>query len=299
MNFNPVRRSLLLAGAHVAAIAPFGLASAKPVPATDSHERLRALEREHGGRLGVSILDTASGKRIAHRADERFPMCSTFKFLAAAQVLARVDRGEEQLQRRIVFARNDLVAYSPATEKRVGAPGMTLAELCHAAITLSDNTAGNLLLDSFGGPAGLTTFARGLGDSVTRLDRRETGLNEATPGDPRDTTTPAAMLDDMRRLLLGDALSPASRKQLGDWLSANTTGGSRLRAGLPAGWRVGDKTGTGDNGVANDIAIVWPPDRAPLLITAYYAESSVPSETRNAVLATVGWIATKFAMLSA
>ena len=285
-----MRRSLLLAGAYTATLAPLGHAFAKAAPATDMHERLQALERRHGGRLGVSILDTASGKRTGHRADERFPMCSTFKFLAAAQVLARVDRGEEQLQRRIVYASKDLVAYSPMTEKHVGAPGMSLAELCHAAITLSDNTAGNLLLDSFGGPAGLTAFARSLGDTVTRLDRRETELNEAIPGDPRDTTTPAAMLDDMRRLLLGDALSPASRKQLSDWLLANTTGGTRLRVGLPGEWRVGDKTGTSNNGVTNDIAIVWPPDRAPLLVTAYYAESSVPQETRNAVLAEVGKI---------
>ena len=286
-----MRRSLLLAGAYTAALAPLGHALAKAAPATDMHERLQALERRHGGRLGVSILDTASGTRTSHRADERFPMCSTFKFLAAAQVLVRVDRGEEQLQRRIIFAKKDLVANSPMTEKHVGAPGMTLAELCHAAITLSDNTAGNLLLDSFGGPAGLTAFARSLGDTVTRLDRRETELNEAIPGNPRDTTTPAAMLDDMRHLLLGDALSSASRQQLTDWLLANTTGGSRLRAGLPRDWRVGDKTGTSDNGASNDIAIVWPPDRAPLLVTAYYAESVVPQETRNAVLAEVGKIA--------
>lgn len=286
-----MRRSLLLAGVYAAALAPLGHAFAKAAPAIDLHQRLQALERRHGGRLGASILDIASGQRIGHRADERFPMCSTFKFLAAAQVLARVDRGEEQLQRRIVFTGKDLVAYSPVTGQHVGAPGMSLAELCHAAVTRSDNTAGNLLLDGFGGPAGLTAFARSLGDTVTRLDRRETELNQAIPGDPRDTTTPAAMLDDMRRLLIGEVLSPASRKQLSDWLLANTTGGSRLRAGLPRDWRVGDKTGTGDNGASNDIAIVWPPGRAPLLVTAYYAESSAPQETRNAVLAEVGNIA--------
>lgn len=291
LDFNPMRRSLLLAGVYAAALAPLGHAFAKAAPAIDLHQRLQALERRHGGRLGASILDIASGQRIGHRADERFPMCSTFKFLAAAQVLARVDRGEEQLQRRIVFTDKDLVAYSPVTGQHVGAPGMSLAELCHAAVTRSDNTAGNLLLDGFGGPAGLTAFARSLGDTVTRLDRRETELNQAIPGDPRDTTTPAAMLDDMRRLLIGEVLSPASRKQLSDWLLANTTGGSRLRAGLPRDWRVGDKTGTGDNGASNDIAIVWPPGRAPLLVTAYYAESSAPQETRNAVLAEVGSIA--------
>lgn len=293
MNFDPARRSLLIAGACAASLLPFGTAFASAAPTSRARDLIQALERRHGGRLGVSILDTASGERTGCRADERFPMCSTFKFLAAAQVLARVDSGEEKLERRIVFAKKDLVAYSPATEKHVGAPGMSLAELCRAAITLSDNTAGNLLLDSFGGPAGLTAFARTLGDTVTRLDRRETELNEAIPGDPRDTTTPAAMLDDMRRLLLGAVLSPASRKQLAGWLRATTTGDSRLRAGLPKDWRVGDKTGTSDNGVSNDIAIAWPPGRAPLLVTVYYAESTVPQETRNTVLAEVGRIAAR------
>ena len=290
MDFNPTRRSLLLAGASAMALAHFERAFAKTVPISDAHSRLQALESLHGGRLGVSILDTGTGKRVGHRADERFPMCSTFKFLAAAQVLSRVDRGEERLDRRIAYTKDDLVAYSPVTEKRIGA-GMTLAELCHATITLSDNTAGNLLLASFGGPAGLTAFARSLGDSVTRLDRWETELNEAIPGDPRDTTSPAAMLDDMRSLLLGDTLSPASRKQLVDWLIATSTGDKRIRGGLPKGWPAGDKTGTSNNGVTNDIAIVWPPGRGPLLVAAYYAEYAQPKEARNAIIAEVGRIA--------
>lgn len=291
MAFDPTRRSLLLAGVGAATLLPPGW----PVFAVGNRrsgvqDQLAALERRHGGRLGVSVMDIESGQRAGHRADERFPMCSTFKFLAAAQVLARVDRGEERLDRRIAFGRGDLVAYSPVTERHAD-EGMTLAELCHAAVTVSDNTAGNLLLASFGGPAGLTAFARSLGDEATRLDRIETELNEAIPGDPRDTTTPAAMLDDMRVLLLGDALSPASRAQLSEWLIATTTGGQRLRAGLPADWRVGDKTGTSNNGVTNDIAIAWPPGRAPLLVAGYFAESSIPQEQRNAVLAEVGRIA--------
>ena len=285
------RRSLLIAIAATASLAPFGRAFAAGKRSTSAQSQLEELERRHGGRLGVCILDTGTGQRIGHRADERFPMCSTFKFLAAAQVLARVDRGEEKLDRRIVYSKNDLVPYSPVTEKNVGATGMTLAELCHATITVSDNTAGNLLLASFGGPAGLTAFARSLGDGVTRLDRWETELNEAIPGDPRDTTSPAAMVDDMRSLLLGDALSPGSRKQLAEWLFATTTGSKRIRGGLPTDWRAGDKTGTSDNGVTNDIAIVWPPGRAPLLVTAYYAEYAQPKEARNSVIAEVGRIA--------
>lgn len=257
----------------------------------DATARLAALERRHGGRLGVAVLDTGSGRRIGHRVDERFAMCSTFKLLAAAAVLARVDRGAERLERRVVFGKDALVAYSPVTSHRVGAPGMTMAELCHAAITMSDNTAGNLLLHSLGEPAGWTAYARGLGDGTSRLDRIETELNEARPGDPRDTTTPAAMLANLHALLLGTALSDASREQLAGWLRANTTGSARLRAGMPAGWRVGDKTGSGGHAVTNDVAILWPPQRKPLLVTAYYAESAADADERNAVLAGVGRIA--------
>ncbi|SEU33472.1 beta-lactamase class A [Stigmatella erecta] len=260
-------------------------------PAADRRLRLAELERRHGGRLGVAVLDTASGARVLHRADERFPLCSTFKFLAAAQVLARVDRGEEQLGRRIVFSEADLVSYSPVTKEHVGGDGMTLEAICEAAITLSDNTAGNLLLDSFGGPAALTRYVRTLGDRKTRLDRRETELNEAKPGDPRDTTTPAAMLQDMQRLLVGDALSAGSRERLVAWLTASKTGAKRLRAGVPPDWRAGDKTGTSGNGVVNDIAIFWPPDRAPLLVSAYYRG---PEGTGDAVLEAVGRLVAEF-----
>jgi beta-lactamase class A len=250
---------------------------------------LEALERRHGGRLGVAILAGTNG--ISRRGDERFALCSTFKFLAAAFVLARVDRGEESLSRRLVYSKNDLVTYSPTTEKHVES-GLTIGEICEAAMILSDNTAGNLLLDSFGGPAGLTSFARSLGDTVTRLDRRETELNEATPGDPRDTTTPLAMLDMLRKTVLGNTLSASSREQLIVWLVGNKTGDKRLRAGIPKSWRVGDKTGSGSNNATNDIAVIWPPDRAPILVTAYYAEARATDDERNAVLAEVGRLTT-------
>jgi beta-lactamase class A len=251
--------------------------------------RLANLEARSGGRLGVAALELGTGRRIAYRAEERFAMCSTFKFLAAACVLARVDRKQERLDRRIVFTARELVTYSPVAKDRVGS-GMAVAELCEAAMTVSDNTAANLLLASFGGPAGLTAFARSLGDGVTRLDRVEPDLNEATPGDPRDTTTPWAMLESLRRLVLGDALSASSREQLAAWLVANKTGDQRLRAGLPGGWRIGDKTGTGMNGATNDIAVAWPPRRAPIVISAYFAESELPADGRNAVLTDVARI---------
>jgi beta-lactamase class A len=260
--------------------------------ASDVKARLVELEGRSGGRLGVAALDLGSGQRIGHRGDERFAMCSTFKFLAVAFVLGRVDRGEERLDRRITFSEQDLVAYSPVTKDHAGGRGLTIEELCDAAITVSDNTAGNLLLAGFGGPVALTAYVRSLGDSVTRLDRIETDLNEATPGDPRDTTTPSAMLDNIRRIVLGDQLSARSREQLTAWLVASKTGASRLRAGLPKHWRVGDKTGTGEHGATNDIAVAWPPDRGPLILSAYYAESTAPIEKRSAVLADVARIVT-------
>ena len=258
--------------------------------ADDFENAVAALERRHGGRLGVAVLDTASGKLRAHRGDERFPLCSTFKFLAASFVLTRVDRKEESLDRRIVYGKSDLVTYSPVTEKHAG-EGMTVGAICEAAVTLSDNTAGNLLLDSFGGPAGLTVYMRSLGDDVTRLDRRETALNEAAPGDPRDTTTPAAMVAALQRTVLGAALSPASRAQLADWLVATKTGDKRLRVGVPKGWRVGDKTGSGGHNATNDVGVIWPPDRAPIVVAAYYVGADASDDQRSAVLAEIGRLA--------
>ncbi|MFC7475320.1 class A beta-lactamase [Dankookia sp. GCM10030260] len=272
----PSRRSLL--AAPLLALPSFARAA----------EALAALESKLGGRLGVALLDTGSGRRLAHRGGERFPLTSTFKFLAAGHALARVDRGEERLDREVAYTKDDLVTYSPVTGQHAA---MSIGALCDAAVTLSDNTAGNLLLDSFGGPAGLTAWLRDLGDAVTRLDRRETALNEARPGDPRDTTTPEAMLGLMQALLLGPALSAVSREQLTAWLVGCRTGDRRLRAGVPAGWRVGDKTGSGENGTANDIGILWPPGRPPILVAAYSTGSAAPEAARSAILAEVGRIA--------
>ena len=249
---------------------------------------LGELEARYGGRLGVAILDSGTMTLVAHRGDERFPLCSTYKILAAAFVLARVDRGEERLDRRVHYGREDLVAYSPVTGKHADGDGMTLGELCQAAVTLSDNTAGNLLLDSFGGPAGLTAYLRSIGDDVTRLDRREPELNEAKPGDDRDTTTPVAIAGVLQRTVLGTVLSVVSRAQLAGWLVDSQTGDARLRAGVPKGWRVGDKTGSGAHNVTNDVAIIWPPGRPALIVTAYYLDATGSDGERNGILAEVG-----------
>ena len=253
-------------------------------------QRLAGLERRHGGRLGVAILDTADGRLITRRGGERFAMCSTFKFLAAAFVLARVDRAQENLGRRIVYSRNVLLPHSPITGRHVGGTGMTVASICEAAMTQSDNAAANLLLDSFGGPAALTAHLRSIGDGVTRLDRREPGLNEDKPGDPRDTTTPVAMLQDLHRIILGDVLSASSRAQLAAWLVANRTGDQRLRAGVPKSWRAGDRTGSGATAL-NDIAVIWPPGRPPIIVTAYYDGAGGSDEEQEMVLSEVGRLA--------
>lgn len=259
----------------------------------ESHrERFRDLGKKAGGRLGVYILDTSNNASLGHRADERFPMCSTFKLIAAAAILARVDKGQEQLDRRISFTKADLLEYAPVTTARVGEGSLTLAELCDASVTISDNTAANLLLATMGGPAGLTTYIRSLGDKLTRLDRNEPTLNEAIPGDPRDTTTPTAMVGTLKALVLGNALSAKSREMLTNWLVANKTGDARLRAGVPSDWRVGDKTGTGVRGTTNDVGILWPPGRGPLLVAAYLTESEAPLTTRESVLADVARMVT-------
>jgi len=255
---------------------------------TTAAAQLAEIERRAGGRLGVAAADSNTGLVIRHRDVERFPMCSTFKFLAVSALLARVDAGKESLERRIVIEKDKLEAYSPETHKHVGAEGMTFAALCEAAITLSDNTAANLILAALGGPAAVTAFARSLGDKETRLDRTEPAVNEATPGDPRDTTTPAAILNDMRTIILGEELTAHSRAQLLAWLAANKTGGKRLRASLPAGWQIGDKTGSGGHGTANDIAVITPPGRQPILVAVYFTESALSGDARDAVIADVG-----------
>ncbi len=259
----------------------------RPAGAADITAECARIETAVGGRLGVAVIATGSGARLMYRADERFPMCSTFKVLASGAILARVDAGAERLDRRIPFTAADLVSYSPVTKHYAGA-GMPLEEICAAAITMSDNTAGNLMLASLGGPEAVTQFARALGDAVTRLDRTETALNEATPGDPRDTTTPAAMANDLRMLVLGDVLSKPSRAQLAAWLRATKTGDAKLRAGVPATWSVGDKTGGGDHGTVNDVAVLWPPSHPPLVACVYMTETSAGFDRCNAAIAAVG-----------
>ena len=260
---------------------------AEPLGGAALKDSMAALERRSSGRLGVAVFDTGTGRRFDWRGDEMFPMCSTFKFLLAAAILKKVDQGKESLDRRIPVTAGDLVRYAPFAETRVNGTPPTVAELCEAAVTLSDNVAANLLLPAVGDPVGLTSFVRTLGDKKTRLDRNEPTLNTAIPGDPRDTTTPVAMVHSMDRLMLGDALRPDSRQQLITWMVSNKTGDKRLRDGLPRDWRVGDKTGTGVNGTANDVAVIWPTGKPPVILASYLTQTAADFKQHDAIHADV------------
>jgi beta-lactamase class A len=238
--------------------------------------------------VGVFALDTGTGREIAHRADERFAMCSTFKWVLAAAVLARVDRAQLSLEERVSYGSADLLEYAPVTREHGAEGSMTVDALACAAVTVSDNTAANLLLGKLGGPAVLTQFTRSLGDLVTRLDRDEPTLNTNAPGDSRDTTSPRAMVGLMRRVLCGDVLSITRRERLLGWLRACETGKDRLRAGFPQDWTVGDKTGSGPRNTVNDVAIAVPPGRAPILVAAYMSEGQAGLSVLQASHADVG-----------
>ena len=286
------RRTFITAAACLA-----GTAQAGQDRATRALLRaLRGIEQGVGGRLGVAALDTGTGRLAAHRGGERFALCSTFKLLLAAQALHRVDRGIEQLEHRIAYGQADLLEYAPVTRPHAGGAGLTVAELCEAAMAWSDNTAANLLLARQGGPQALTDWLRTLGDPTTRLDRNEPALNDVPPDDVRDTTTPEAMARTLQAVALGEALTPASRERLQGWMLGCRTGDQRLRAGMPSGWRIGEKTGTGPRGTSNDIGVLWPPGRAPVALACYLTGSTADGARRDAAIAEVGrrvaqWVA--------
>ncbi|MEU9692644.1 class A beta-lactamase [Amycolatopsis japonica] len=255
-----------------------------PPPSTTRqfHDRLMELENKFDARLGVYALDTGGGGTVEHRADERFAFCSTFKGVAAAAVLQR--NPLSHLETRVSYSRDDLMKHAPVTERHV-ATGMTIRQLCDAAVRFSDGTAGNLLLRDLGGPAALTVFTRGLGDTVTRMDRVEPAITEATPGDLRDTTTPRAFAADYREIVLGDTLPAEKRDFLRDLLQRTVTGAGRIRAGLPPGWTIAGKTGTGEYGTLNDIAVLWPPGKAPIVLAIMSSKSAKDAPYDEALLA--------------
>lgn len=264
------------------------LAPASPATANDTLiDAVKSVEARLKGRVGIVVHDTETGRHWTYKADERFPMASTFKAFACGAVLANVDAGSETLDRKITINSDDLVDYSPITEKRVG-NAMTMAELCEAAVTMSDNSAANHILASLKGPTGLTAFMRSIGDETTRLDRWETELNEARPGDERDTTSPRAAAQSLQDLMFGNILTDASKRQLTEWMLNDKVADALIRSVLPKGWRIADKTGGGGNGARGILAVLWPPKKKPTIAVIYIADNEASWAMRNAAIAEIG-----------
>ncbi|MFR9728358.1 class A beta-lactamase [Saccharopolyspora sp. MS10] len=277
------------AGPGTAPPPPSAAQQAVAVDQDGTHRALSELERRFDARLGVYALDTGTGREVAFRADERFAFASTHKVFSAGEVLRR--NSMAGLERRIHYTEQDLVDNSPVTEKHV-ADGLTLREVIDATIRYSDNTGANLLFREIGGPAGLTAALRGLGDTTTRSDRTETDLNRTSPGDPRDTSTPRALAGDLRTYLTGDVLPEPQRALLADIMGANTITGELIPAGVPDGWRVGDKSGAADYGTRNDIAVVHPPNRAPIVLSVLSDRAEPDADYDNALIAEAARVVT-------
>jgi beta-lactamase class A len=279
------RRRLLTAAVGLAAWP--GLALGQDAPPA-----LAAYERETGGRIGLYAENLSTGAKVAWREDERFVMCSTFKASLAAFVLARIDRSQDQLDHMIPYGPGDIPDWhAPVAKQNLANGAMSVADMCEAAVEYSDNTCANLLLARVGGPPALTDFWRSTGDRTTRLDHNEPMLNRSLPGDPRDTTTPFAMAQNLRRLVLGKVLAPDSRERLAGWMVNCKTGDNRLRGGLPKDWRIGDKTGNNGKDAAGDIAVAWPKPEAPVLICAYTQGGSPTAAQLEAIFAEIGRVA--------
>jgi beta-lactamase class A len=262
-----------------------------PAVAQDAPSFLKDYERASGGKIGVHAENVKSGATLSWRANDRFVMCSTFKASVAACALARVDRGEDRLDQMISYDQKDILDYAPVAKENLakGEKGeLSLADLCKGAVELSDNTCANLLLSRVGGPARLTAFWRSLGDKTSRLDHYEPELNRTPPGGVDDTTTPAAMAGSLKRLVLGDALSPASRDHLTEWLVNCKTGAKRLRGGLPKDWRIGDKTGNNGKDAVGDIAVAWAKPDVPIVIAVYTRGGKPNAAQHEQVFAAIG-----------
>lgn len=283
MKHSPLRRSLLLAGLTLPLVTLTSPVWAAALSASLDNQ-LAELERTANGRLGVALINTANGSKVQYRGGQRFPFCSTFKLMLTAAVLGQSQSLLGLLDKHIRYHESDLLSYAPITRKNL-AQGMTVSQLCAATIQYSDNTAANLLIKELGGLEAINQFARSIGDQTFRLDRWEPELNTALPNDPRDTTTPAAMAASIHKLVLGEALKTPQREQLVVWLKGNTTGDATIRAGVPTDWIVGDKTGSGDYGTTNDVAVIWPSQGAPLVLVLYFTQRQNDAESRRDVLA--------------
>ena len=275
----PNRRDLLLAAPGLTVPSLF---------ANLAEAAFKAYERSTGGRVGVYARNMATGRTLAWRANERFVMCSSFKASLVACVLSRVDKSQERLDRMIAYGPADIQDYAPTAKANLAKGALSVEAMCQAAVELSDNTCANLLLAAIGGPQALTAFWRKHGDHKTRLDHNEPELNRSPPGDPHDTTTPAAMAESLRGFILGAVLSNRSRERLTGWMIACQTGDNRLRGGLPTSWRIGDKTGNNGSDAAGDIAVAWPTPQTPILIAVYVQGGHPTASQITAIFAEVG-----------
>lgn len=266
-------------------VVPASAADFDPGPVARTVEDIEA---RLSARVGVAVIDTQTGKTWSNKGDERFPLNSTFKAFLCAALLDAAAKGAVDSGRDVVVKESDIVSYSPVTEKRVGGDSFSIADLCEITVTISDNAAANLVMAELGGPDGVTAYLRKIGDDKTRIDRWEPDSNTGIPGDPRDTTTPWAAAETLRKLVLGDALDPQARATLTAWLEANKVGNATLRAGIPKSWRIADKTGAGANGSRNNIAVIWPEGRAPLVIAVYITQTTAAFQTRNKAIADIG-----------
>ena len=278
-------RTTILIAVILAAISPiaaYALNSAKLLQAVQAEES--ALQ----ARIGMAVIDTNTGSTWDYRGDERFPLNSTHKTFTCAALLAKVDQQALSLNQLVSISKEMLMAYSPITEKSLSAQTMTLGALCQAAVSYSDNTAANLAFDAIGGSTGFNAFMRSLGDEQTRLDRKEPDLNEATPGDLRDTTTPKAIVHSLKKALLDDGLSALSQAALKQWMLDDQVASALLRAALPANWRIADKTGAGGYGSRSIIAVIWPPSQQPLVVAIYITQTTAPMTDSNKAVARIG-----------
>lgn len=248
-------------------------------------KKLFALEKQYGGRIGMSFLNTHNNSVLSYRANERFPFASTFKVMAVAAMLKKSESDNRLLHKRIVYTEQQVnnSGYAPITSKHIDT-GMTIDALCAAALKYSDNTAVNLLIEQLGGPNKITAFARSINDKHFNLTRLEPKLNLVYPGESQDTTTPAAMTSSLKKLILGNALAKTQREKLKNWLIQNTTGDTKIRASVPSSWIVGDKTGSGRFGATNDIAIIWPQNREPLILSIYYVQKEIDAKHNNQLI---------------
>ena len=282
---------LLRARTRIALLSVFALLSASYVSAQQSERLIAAVQSEERAlhaRVGIAVFDASSGRTAHYRGDERFPLNSTHKTFSCAALLAKVDAQAISLDQPVAISQEMLVAYSPITEKSLSPQTITLREVCRAAVSYSDNTAGNVVIDAIGGVAGFNAYMRSIGDDITRLDRQEPDLNESTPGDLRDTSTPKAIINSLRQVLLGDGLSESSRNELTQWMRNDQVGGALLRASLPADWNIADKTGAGGYGSRSIIAVIWPPAKQPLVVGIYITQTDASLSASNQAIARIG-----------